>query len=289
MGMDFSTITSLNAYVKDLKLKTTWDLKQQKGLATAKGLSLDEWLDSSQEKASAKDTVEGQRDEKLVAIHAKIDAGGKLTQKERDYLQEKDPQAYQELVQEERAQRAYEQKLRRCRTQEEVKRLQMNHINGSMMTVRSIEHNPHISQQKKLEIAMREKRITDQVEKITREFIRQGDYAQLPTEAEEADARREQMELLHPTEKVEQVPEEGVKEVHQEPARASTTEEEGAETKALVLEEEIHTTEKNQIVTESPTLRKVRRARIKSTAYGTAVSELPMLNSTSQPVLNRKV
>lgn len=286
--MDFSTITSLNAYVKDLKLKTNWDLKQQKGLVTAKGLSLDEWLDSSQTKTSAKDTVQGQRDEKLVAIRAKMDAGGKLTQKERDYLQEKDPQAYQELVQEERAQRAYEQKLRRCRTQEEVKRLQMNHINGSMMTVRSIEHNPHITQQKKLEIAMREKRITDQVAKITREFIRKGEYAQLPTEAEEADARQEQMELLHPAEKVEQVPKEDVKEVlHQEPDPPAITGEEAAE-KVSAPEEETHTTEKPQIVTESPTLRKVRRARAKN-AYNRAVSEFPLFNTISQPVLNRKV
>lgn len=286
--MDFSTITSLNAYVKDLKLKTNWDLKQQKGLVTAKGISLDEWLDSSQTKTSAKDTVQGQRDEKLVAIRAKMDAGGKLTQKERDYLQEKDPQAYQELVQEERAQRAYEQKLRRCRTQEEVKRLQMNHINGSMMTVRSIEHNPHITQQKKLEIAMREKRITDQVAKITREFIRKGEYAQLPTEAEEADACREQLELLHPTEKVEQVPEEDVKEVlHQEPDYPSIAGEEAAETKVPVPEEETHTAEKTQIVTESPTLRKVRRARAKN-AYNRAVSEFPLFNTISQPVLNRK-
>lgn len=284
--MDFSTITSLNAYVKDLKLKTNWDLKQQKGLVTAKGISLDEWLDSSQTKTSAKDTVQGQRDEKLVAIRAKMDAGGKLTQKERDYLQEKDPQAYQELVQEERAQRAYEQKLRRCRTQEEVKRLQMNHINGSMMTVRSIEHNPHITQQKKLEIAMREKRITDQVAKITREFIRKGEYAQLPTEVEEADARREQLELLHPTEKVEQVPEKGINKVQQEPNPPTITDEEAAE-KVPAPEEETHTTEKPQIVTESSTLRKVRRARAKN-AYNRAVSEFPLFNTISQPVLNQK-
>ncbi len=285
--MDFSTITNLNAYVKDLKLKTNWDLKQQKGLVTAKGLTLDEWLDSSQTKTSAKDTAGGQRDEKLVAIHAKIDAGGKLTQKERDYLQEKDPQAYQELLQEERAQRAYEQKLRRCRTQEEVKRLQMNHINGSMMTVRSIEHNPHITQQKKLEIAMREKRMTDQVAKITREFIRKGEYAQLPTEAEEAAARQEEAELLHPAEKVEQMPEEGAKDVLQESQTPSIAGEEVGEAKIAAPKEEVHATDEPEVVTESPTLRKVRRARAKS-AYSTSVSELLPFQDASQPALDRK-
>ena len=152
--MDWMSVTNLNAYVKGLKLKTTWDLKQQKGDVTAKGKTLEEWLESSKPKPLEREQVGGQRDEKLATIHAKLDVGGKLTPKERDYLKEKDPQAYQELIQEERAQKAYERALRRCKTKEEVKRMLTNSISRSMMVIGSIEHNPNISQQKKLEIAM---------------------------------------------------------------------------------------------------------------------------------------
>ena len=199
--MDWMSVTNLNAYVKGLKLKTTWDLKQQKGDVTAKGTTLDEWLESSKPKPLEREQVGGQRDEKLATIHAKLDVGGKLTPKERDYLKEKDPQAYQELIQEERAQKAYERALRRCKTKEEVKRMLTNSISRSMMVIGSIEHNPNISQQKKLEIAMREKRMVDSAAKATREFARRGELARLPEESEKTDARREQEKLLFELEK----------------------------------------------------------------------------------------
>lgn len=204
--MDWMSVTNLNAYVKGLKQKTTWELKQQKGDVTAKGTTLEDWLDSSQSKIwkEKAETPGEHRDEKLAAIQAKIEVGGKLTQKERDYLREKDPQAYQELITEERAQKAYEQALRRCRTQEEVRRLQTNSIHRSLMVVQSIEHNPHISQQKKLEIAMREKRMTDSVRKSTQEFVRRGDFAQLPTQEEMTQARHEWLDFPHLLKKPEE-------------------------------------------------------------------------------------
>ncbi|OUP12359.1 hypothetical protein [Anaeromassilibacillus sp. An200] len=199
--MDWMSVTNLNAYVKGLKLKTTWDLKQEKGDVTAKGMTLEEWLESSKPKPLEREQTGQKRDEKLATIHAKLDVGGKLTPKERDYLKEKDPLAYQELVQEERAQKAYERALRRCKTKEEVKRMLTNSISRSMMVIGSIEHNPNISQQKKLEIAMREKRKVDSAAKATREFARRGELARLPEESEKTNARLEQERLLFQLEK----------------------------------------------------------------------------------------
>lgn len=278
--MDFATITNLNAYVKGLKLQTTWELKQQSGDYTAKGRSLDEWLDNTQ---AQDQTIAGQGtddhgDDKLRKIHAKLDAGGTLTLKERDYLKEKDPQAYQDLVDEERAQKAYEQALRRCRTQEEVDRLQMNHINKSLMVVRSVEHNSHIPLQKKLEIAMHEKRSVDDVTQSTREFIRKGEYGQLPTEAEEAAARREQEELLHPLEQTENTHKDHVE---QQP--------EDAKSKDYSIKEESAPPQPQQTEqhTESENLRKVRRAHIKS-AYHTPFQSEVFSAAPSQPVLDEK-
>ena len=139
-------------------------------------------------------------DDKLREIHQKLEAGGKLTPEEREYLQAKDPQSYQELVQEERQQKAYEQALRRCRTQEEVQRLQTQQINASLMVVRSIENNPHISKAKKLEIAMGEKRKVDAVAESTQRFIASGEYAKLPTEAEQAQANQDREPVERPQE-----------------------------------------------------------------------------------------
>lgn len=265
--MELLTITNLNSYIKGLERKTAWDLKQQTGDYTAKGLSLDEWLSNSQTQSTSEETAGSHSDEKLRAIHTKLDAGGKLTPKEREYLKNHDPQSYQDLIDQERAQRAYEQALRRCKTQEEVKRLQTNRINKSMMVVRSIEHNPHITQQKKLEIAMREKRMVDDVAKSTREFIRKGDYAQLPTEAEEAQARQEQLELLHPIKEPDRTPDSELNQVPDhtfEHASERLSESAAEEAKPVDKKTESPQTGSSEIPMESPNLQKVRRARAKS-------------------------
>lgn len=185
--MLFYPITNLNAYVKNLERKTTWDFKQKTGAVTAKNVSLSGESSSSQTQDASSQWQIHHGDEKLTAIHTKIDAGLKLTREEREYLKSKDPAAYQDLVRQEREQKAYEKALRRCKTKEEAKRLQMNYINKSVMVVRSIEHNPHISEQKKLEIAMREKQLVSAAAESMQQFIREGEYAKLPDEAEKQD------------------------------------------------------------------------------------------------------
>lgn len=129
--MDLMSIQNLNGYIKNLKLQSQWSLKQQTGQYNAKGTTLEEWLGDTQ--SQTQETAPGDRgDDTLRKIHQKLDVGGKLTQKERDYLQDHDPEAYRELVNQEREQRAYEQALRRCKTQEEAQQLQIGRINASL-------------------------------------------------------------------------------------------------------------------------------------------------------------
>lgn len=276
--MDWMSVTNLNAYIKGLKQKTTWDLKQQKGDVTAKGTSLEDWLDSSQSKIGNKETeTPGEhRDEKLANIYAKIDVGGKLTQKERDYLREKDPQAYQDLLEEERAQKAYEQALRRCKTKEDIRRLQTNSIHRSLMVVQSIEHNPHISQQKKLEIAMWEKRMTDSVRKSTQEFVRRGEFAQLPTQEEVTDARREQMDSFLPSKPSSEFPAASLSNPSEHPIESETAQTDGT-----------HSQTEKENPMESQTLRKVRRAYAKS-AYHSSRAEQALSEISFSPQWEKK-
>lgn len=239
--MDFFSIGNLNGYVKNWKLQAQWNLKQQTGNYSAKGKTLEEWLEAPLQ--AQEPSPGGQHgDEALRKIHQRLEAGGKLTQKEREYLQAKDPEAYRELVALEREQKAYEQALRRCKTQEEVRRLQAGRVNRSLMVVRSVEHNPRIPLAKKLEIAMVEKRRVDQTAESTRRFVRSGEYARLPTQAEETEALRQKQEQQAPRPEGPQQP------GREEPAREERT--------------------------ETPEQRKVRRARAKA-AY--AAMEHPAL------------
>ena len=167
--MDFTTINSLNSYISGLKMQGLWHLRQQNGA-------------SHQDEITVDGVTFHRRDETLASIRAKLDAGGSLTEEERAYLRQHDPQAYQELLQEEQEQAAYERALRSCKTREEADRLQMNRIGQSLSRIQTVEHDPAIPLHAKLKVAMREKRLVDAAADSMREFVASGDYDRLPSE-----------------------------------------------------------------------------------------------------------
>lgn len=171
--MDFTTINSLNSYISGLKMQGLWHLRQQNGTRHQDEITVD-------------GVTFHRRDETLASIRAKMEAGGSLTEEERAYLRQHDPQAYQELLQEEQEQAAYERALRSCKTKEEADRLQMNRIGQSLSRIQTVEHNPAIPLHAKLKVAMREKRLVDAAADSMREFVASGDYDRLPSEWEEA-------------------------------------------------------------------------------------------------------
>ncbi len=149
--MSLSIMGSVNTYTKTMKLQTQWNLKQQSGDYTSHKKSLDEWISTAQEtlKKSRRGLYGNQDDDeegnkKLNNIMQKIYAGKKLTQKERQYLQAKNPQAYEKLRASEQEQKAFEKKLRLCRTKEEVQRLKMTQLASSMAIVGSVQNNSKI-------------------------------------------------------------------------------------------------------------------------------------------------
>lgn len=167
--MDFTTINSLNSYISGLKMQGLWHLRQQNGA-------------SHQDEITVDGVTFHRRDETLASIRAKLDAGGSLTEEERAYLRQHDPQAYQELLQEEQEQAAYERALRSCKTREEADRLQMNRIGQSLSRIQTVEHDPAIPLHAKLKVAMREKCLVDAAADSMREFVASGDYDRLPSE-----------------------------------------------------------------------------------------------------------
>lgn len=167
--MDFTTINSLNSYISGLKMQGLWHLRQQNGA-------------SHQDEITVDGVTFHRRDETLASIRAKLEAGGSLTEEERAYLRQHDPQAYQELLQEEQEQAAYERALRSCKTREEADRLQMNRIGQSLSRIQTVEHDPAIPLHAKLKVAMREKRLVDAAADSMREFVASGDYDRLPSE-----------------------------------------------------------------------------------------------------------
>ena len=171
--MDFTTINSLNSYISGLKMQGLWHLRQKN-------------VASHQDEITVDGVTFHRQDETLASIRAKLDAGGSLTEEERAYLKQHDPQAYQELLEEEQEQAAYERALRSCKTKEEADRLQMNRIGQSLSRIQTVEHDPAIPLHAKLKVATREKRLVDAAADSMREFVASGDYDRLPSEWEEA-------------------------------------------------------------------------------------------------------
>ncbi len=193
--MSFSIIGNMNTYLKSMQMKSVWDLKKKSGDYDAKGATdIQQMLDQI---AGKTEDGSRQQDEKLSEILQKVYAGKKLTSDEMEYLRDKAPLVYKELVAIEEEQKAYERELRRCETKEEVERLRMNKINSSLMTVNAVGSNPNIPEGMKMAIIGQEKRRVDAIVESTEKFVKSGEYAKLPTEAEAAAARKEQMEELY--------------------------------------------------------------------------------------------
>ncbi len=175
--MDLSTIGSINQYAKGVALKTQWNLKKKSGDVTAHKKGLDDFLSAG---SIAAKTPEEADNKKMQKITAKVDAGAKLTEKEMEYLREKNPQLYEKLRQIEKEQKAYEEALRRCKSKDEAQRLHMARVGEAMQAAKNGDGTA----------AYRMNRMTESMTA----FTETDEYKKLSTEAEQALRRNEQKE-----------------------------------------------------------------------------------------------
>lgn len=288
--MDFFTIGNINAYTKNLKLQAMWDTKKRSGDVTAHRDTGSNWM---------MEDLERQREnDKLARITNKVLNGRKLTGEERDYLRSKSPQAYQQLLQSEQEQKAFENELRRCETKEDVLRLKTDRINAALSVVKSVENNPHINAEQALGIAMAQLAKVQAYERTTLKFIKSGEYDKLPTEAERAQANedaREAEEARRNPEAERPGEERPVKDAAERPAedaaepsqrsegedRPERTASPGEDTARAPQAER---PERPAVEPDTPEQRKVRRAKAKA-AYA-AARQAPAVPETPQTPLN---
>ena len=183
--MDLSTIGSISQFTKTTALKTQWNLKKKSGNVTGHSKGLDDFLSVGNSPSQAEQEAEN---EKMGKITAKVNAGAKLTEKEMEYLKEKNPQLYEKLRQIEREQKAYEEALRHCKSKDEVQSLHMARVSESMQAAKNGDGTA----------AYRMNRMTESMNA----FTETEEYKKLSTEAEQALERKEQREA----EQVEQAP-----------------------------------------------------------------------------------
>lgn len=188
--MNFSVIQNMNTYTKHMEMQMKWQKRKSTGDFKADGST--KISDPVRQQAEEIRKSRNDGSAKLSAqIDLKLQSGKKLTAEEMDYLQKTDPQKYQKIKAMEAEQESYEKELKRCKTKEEVQRVRMVHTAASLSAVNSIENNPNIPKEKKLELIMQEHYKNMALETSTQEFVESGKYAKLPTEAEKAKAEKD--------------------------------------------------------------------------------------------------
>ena len=175
--MDLSTIGSISQFTKTAALKTQWNLKKKSGDVTGHSKGLDDFLSVS---SAFSKTPEEADNEKLQKITNKVNVGAKLTDKEMEYLKEKNPQLYEKLRQIEKEQKAYEEALRHCKSKDEAQRLHMARVGEAMQAAKNGDGTA----------AYRMNRMTESLNA----FAETEEYKKLSTEAEQALERKEQRE-----------------------------------------------------------------------------------------------
>lgn len=187
--MDFSVMQSIGMYTRNMEMQMKWKQKKANNDFTADGST--KLSDPTARQAEEIREAQADGSSKLSAqIRTKLAAGKKLTREEMDYLQKNDPQTYQKARAIEEEQKSYEEELKRCRTKEDVQRVKMNHTAASLSTVNNVKNNPAIPEGAKLGIMWQELMKTRALEETMGEFVKSGRYAQLPTEAEKAEAEK---------------------------------------------------------------------------------------------------
>ena len=275
---------SIGNYTKNMEMQMKWKQRKANNDFTADGSTKLSDPTARQAEEIRKSQADGSS--KLSAqIRTKLAAGKKLTQEEMDYLQKNDPQTYQKAKAIEEEQKCYEEELKRCRTKEDVQRVKMNHTAASLSTVNNVKNNPAIPEGAKLGIMWQELMKTRALEETMGEFVKSGRYAQLPTEAEKAEAEKELKEakeaelgMEDSVESTEKADNDG-KEVNEDRAPEGISEDAGKDISlhGSVQRNRAVLQERRMTVAEAettPEALKVKRARARA-AYRANQAEIP--------------
>ena len=275
---------SIGNYTKNMEMQMKWKQRKANNDFTADGSTTLRDSIARQAEEIRKSQADGSS--KLSAqIRTKLAAGKKLTQEEMDYLQKNDPQTYQKAKAIEEEQKCYEEELKRCRTKEDVQRVNMNRTAASFSTVYNGKNNPAIPEGAKLGIMWQELMKTRALEETMGEFVKSGRYAQLPTEAEKAEAEKELKEakeaelgMEDSVESTEKADNDG-KEVNEDRAPEGISEDAGKDISlhGSVQRNRAVLQERRMTVAEAettPEALKVKRARARA-AYRANQAEIP--------------
>ncbi len=188
--MDFSAISSVNSYVKNLELQQKWKKRKETSNFTPEQTMLEKMIEEQRKRAEGIPGTPKADEQNLSKIHTKIMNGNKLTFEEKLYLQNHDPVTYQQVKASEAEQESYERELKNCKTKEEVDRVKMTHVNAALSTINTTRNSTELSEAQEFAIIMNVKAKMEAIARITENFVVSEQYAALPTDEEKLEAEK---------------------------------------------------------------------------------------------------
>lgn len=176
-----------------LELTQKWETKKESGKVLAKQDR--ELTAEERELERFREEVKTQQESsKYNAIYTKLQCGKELTSEEEKALREKNPQAYMEYKADQIERKAYEEKLKKCKTKDEAERLHVNTMYGKLSRLSSVLNNPNIPKGAKLAQARRILGDVTKTVEIYHKFTKSTEYSDLPRERDILEAERAERE-----------------------------------------------------------------------------------------------
>ena len=124
-------------------------------------------------------------------------AGGTLTPDEEKYLEQDNPEALKKYKEIKAEKKLYEEKLKKCRTKEEVERVKLNTMGEYASALKKVVNDPLIPKSEKLAKAREMLAKTNNVQNVHISFVNSSEYEELPAEGEEAVERTEERQAQY--------------------------------------------------------------------------------------------
>lgn len=168
-------------------LNNKWMQKKESGNVLSKQ-ELNErstWTSEQFMIADFQERLEHNREaEKRQKIDNKIMSGGSLSPEEISYLEKNDPVALKKYRETKEEKESYKEKLRQCKTKEEVDRVKLQKLGELESSLSSIVNDPAIPKSAKLAKAQEILAKTNNIEAAHLEFVKSADYQSMPTDEE---------------------------------------------------------------------------------------------------------
>lgn len=168
-------------------LNNKWMQKKESGNVLSKQ-ELNErstWTSEQFMIADFQDQLEHNREtQKRQKIDNKIMSGGSLSPEEISYLEKNDPVALKKYRENKEEKESYKEKLRQCKTKEEVDRVKLQKLGELESSLSSVVNDPTIPKSAKLAKAQEILAKTNNIEAAHLEFVKSADYQSMPTDDE---------------------------------------------------------------------------------------------------------